>query len=172
VSAVLSLRVPEVVKQTLSDYAARRELSQTRAVVELLEHGLAAGGGERSLAELEARLARCQHELEQARVALRERELELQTGREREQLTADTYRALAARVRQRLARCPGCRKPVRGADLLVTGRCPHCDRAVTELLAPAPRAGLNQSECLALLGALGLLTGIALAASDERLRPP
>lgn len=60
---------------------------------------------------------------------------------------------------------------MRGSDLLVTGRCPHCDRAVTELLAPAPRAELNQSEYLALLGALGLLTGIALAESDERLPP-
>jgi hypothetical protein len=41
---------------------------------------------------------------------------------------------------------------------------------VTELLAPAPRAAFNQSEYLALLGALGLLTGIALSASEERLR--
>lgn len=77
--------MPELLKQTLSDYAARRALSQTRAVVELLEQALAASGGERSLAELEARLARCQRELEQARMRLRERELELQTGRQREQ---------------------------------------------------------------------------------------
>lgn len=41
---------------------------------------------------------------------------------------------------------------------------------MTELLAPAPRAAFNQSEYFALLGALGLLTGIALSASEERLR--
>jgi hypothetical protein len=169
-STVLYLRVPEALKETLADYAARRGLSQTRAAVELLEQGLQARVGERSRAELEARLERSQRELEATRISLRERELELQAGREREQLTADTYRALAARAQQELARCPGCRKPVRGSDLLVTGRCPHCGRAVTELLAPAPRAALNQNEYLALVGALGLLTGIALSASEERTR--
>jgi hypothetical protein len=39
---------------------------------------------------------------------------------------------------------------------------------VTELLAPAPRSALNQKEYLALLGALGLLTGLALASAGER----
>lgn len=171
-SAVVYTRVPEALKKTLADYAASRGLSQTRAVVELLEQGLEGSGGQRSLPDLEARLDRSQSELEATRVRLRETELEVKAGREREQLTAHTYSALAARVRQELARCPGCKKPVRGSDLLVNGRCPHCGRAVTELLAPAPRAGLNQTEYLALLGALGLLTGIALAATDEGLGHP
>ena len=54
-----------------------------------------------------------------------------------------------------------------GSDLLVTGRCPQCEHAVTELLAPAPRSGLDQTEYLALLGALGLLTGLALTAGGD-----
>lgn len=171
-SAVLYTRVPEALKQALADHAASRRLSQTRAVVELLEQGLGASECERSLAELEGELARFQGERESACMQLRELELELQAAREREQLTAGTFAALAARVRQELARCPGCKKPVRGSDLLISGRCPHCGRAVTELLAPAPRAGLNQTEYLALLGALGLVTGIALAVTDHGLGHP
>ena len=165
-SAVLYTRVPEALKRALAASAATRGLSQTRAVVELLEQGLEASGSER-LAELEGALARSQRELEAAGRRLREAELELEAIREREQHTARTYAALAARVRQELARCPGCTKPVRGSDLLVSGRCPHCGRAVTELLAPAPRSGLDQTEYLALLGALGLLTGLALTASGD-----
>lgn len=67
---------------------------------------------------------------------------------------------------QELASCPRCRKPVRGSDLLVSGRCPHCTKALTSLLTPAPHAGLDPTEYLALLGALGVLVGLALATSD------
>ena len=35
-------------------------------------------------------------------------------------------RALAERARHELGVCPACRKPVRGHDYLVSGRCPHC----------------------------------------------
>jgi hypothetical protein len=38
--------------------------------------------------------------------------------------------------------------------------------ALTSLLAPAPRAGLDPTEYLALLGALGVLVGLALATTD------
>jgi hypothetical protein len=69
-SAVLYTRVPEALKKTLANYAASRGLSQTRAVVELLEQGLEASGGERSLADLEARLDRSQSEREATRVVL------------------------------------------------------------------------------------------------------
>jgi hypothetical protein len=167
VSAVLYTRVPEALKQALAAHAVGRGLSQTRAIVELLEQGLAGSADERSLAELEGKLARSQGELEATRVRLREAELVLGAAREREEQSARTYAAFAARARQVLARCPRCTKPLRGSDLLVTGRCPHCDQAVTELLAPAPRSALDQTEYLALLGALGLLTGLALASAGD-----
>ena len=166
-SAVLYTRVPEVLKQALTAHAASRGLSQTRATVELLEQSLEASREERSLASLEGKLARSQGELQATRMRLREAELALQAAREREEHAARTYAAFAARVRQVLASCPRCTKPLRGSDLLVAGRCPHCEHAVTELLAPAPRSALNQTEYLALLGALGLLTGIALASAGE-----
>jgi len=167
VSAVLYTRVPEALKQALQAHAAGRGLTQTRAIVELLEQGLQASRDERSRAELEGTLARSQGELEATRMRVREAEGALAAARAREEHTARTYAAFAARARQVLARCPRCRKPLRGSDLLVSGRCPHCGKAVTELLAPAPRAALDQTEYLALLGALGLLTGLALASAGE-----
>ena len=166
-SAVLYVRLPEALKDALSAHAASRGLSQTRAAVELLEQGLQGSGAERSLAELAGRLARSQREAEAARGRVRELAGALEAAREREEQSTRTYAALAARVRQVLARCPGCRKPLRGSDLLVSGRCPHCGRAVSELLAPAPRSGLDEKEYLVLLGALGLLTGLALASAGE-----
>ena len=158
--------IRSALKQALAAHAASRGLSQTLAAVELLEQGLAADAG----AGLEEELARAEGELAGTRAALREAELALEAARERELLTARTYTALAARARQELASCPRCRKPLSGADLLVSGRCPHCQKAVTELLTPAPRAGLQQTEYLALLGALGLLTGLALASAGEDAR--
>jgi len=58
---------------------------------------------------------------------------------------------------------------VRTSDLLVSGHCPNpnCGKALTSLLSPAPRAGLDANEYLALLGALGVLVGVALATTAE-----
>jgi len=58
---------------------------------------------------------------------------------------------------------------VRGDDLLVSGHCPNpnCRAALSSLLLPAPRAGFDPNEYLALLGALGVLVGVALATSAE-----
>jgi hypothetical protein len=62
---------------------------------------------------------------------------------------------------------PQCRAPVRGCDLLVAGRCPNCGKALTSLLLPAPRANFARDEYLALVGALGVLVGLALASIAE-----
>ena len=165
-SAVIYARVPDALKQALEAHRSAGGLTLTRAVVELLEQGLVASAEGRSRAELEGKLAECTSEQEATRARLAEAELRLQAAREREQLTAGTYSALAERTRQELASCPRCRKPVRGSDLLVSGRCPHCRTALTSLLTPAPRAGLDPTEYLALLGALGVLVGLALATTD------
>jgi hypothetical protein len=77
-------------------------------------------------------------------------------------------RALAERARHELASCPQCRQPLRGYDLLVTGHCPNCNRAVTTLLTPRPQTGApDKDEYLALLGALGGLLGLALTTSND-----
>jgi hypothetical protein len=167
-SEVVYARVPDSLKQALETHRSARGLTLTRAVVELLDHGLEAIADERSIAELERKLADCTSEIEQMRARLKQAELRLQAAREREQLIASTYTALAARARHKLAVCPRCRKPVRGRDLLVSGHCPNpdCAMALTSLLTPTPRAGLDPNEYLALLGALGVLVGLALATAD------
>ncbi len=167
-SAVVYARVPDSLKKALQAYASERGLTLTHAVVELVEHGLEAIADEQSSPRLEAKLALLTSELEKTRGRLKEAELRLQAAGEREQLTARTYTALAARARQKLASCPRCREPVRGFDLLVSGHCPNsnCNTALTSLLTPAPRAGLDPNEYLGLLGALGVLAGVALATTD------
>ena len=162
-------RVPDALKAALEAHRSARGLTLTRAVVELVEQGLEASADEQSSPQLEAKLALLASELEQTGGRVREAELHLQAAREREQLTARAYTALAARARHKLALCPRCREPVRGFDLLGSGHCPNanCGTALTSLLTPAPKAGLDANEYLALLGALGVLVGLALATTAE-----
>jgi hypothetical protein len=168
-SAVVYARVPDALKQAVHVHASARGLSLTQAIVELVEHGLEASAGEHSRTELEGKLARATSALTQTRARLQEGELGLQAAREREQLTAHTYSAFAERARQKLASCPGCRTPLLGSDVLVSGRCPNCDKALTSLLVPTRFAELVQNEYLALLGALSILAGLAIATSAERV---
>jgi hypothetical protein len=120
------------------------------------------------VAGLERELALARSELAETGGRLREAELRLEAAHEREELTARSYRAAAARIRQELASWPRCRKPLRGSDLLVSGHCPHCGKALSSLLTPVPRAGgLEGGEYLALLGALSGVVGFVLAESGE-----
>jgi hypothetical protein len=167
VSSVVYARVPDPLKQALAARARERGLSLTAAVVALLERGLDASEEERA-GERERELAASARELEQTRAQLAEAELRLQAAQEREELIARTYRALAERARHELALCPQCGKPLRGSDLLVSGHCPHCERAITTLLTPSAQTGAPDRDAyLALLGALGGLVALALASSSD-----
>ena len=104
-------------------------LSLTATVVELLERGLDATDGERS-AGLEGELAASASELGRTRARLTDAEARLEMARKREQTTTRTYKVLAERARHELASCPQCRKPLRGYDLLVSGR-PHSAHSST-----------------------------------------
>ena len=163
VSAVVYARVPDALKQALAAHAHERGLSLTRAVVELVERGLEAIAAEQSVPELERKLAASISELEKTRARLRHAELSLQAARGPEKTTARTDTALAARARHEVASCPNCRQPLCGSDLLVSGRCPNCDKALTSLLVPTRIGDLVQNEYPAPLGALGVLAGLALA---------
>jgi uncharacterized small protein (DUF1192 family) len=137
---------------------------------QFLEQALAASAEADSVSELEGKLALLRDELAQTRARLGEAELRLQAASEREQLSARLYRALAERARHELAACPRCRKPLCGSDLLVSGHCPNadCRTALTSLLTPTPKAGAPDKDgYFALLGALGALVGLALAASEQ-----
>ena len=169
-SAVVYARLPESLKQDLKARASERGLTVNRALVELLEQGLAREANAHSLAELEGTAARQSEELAQTRARLQEAELRLQAATGREQLRARIERALAERARHELAACPRCREPVRGSDLLVSGHCPKgtCRAPLTSLLTPTPRAGApDKDEYFALLGALGALVGLALTTPEQ-----
>ena len=86
----------------------------------------------------------------------------------REELTARTRSAVAERARQELPSCPRCPTPLLGPDVLVSGRRPNCDKALTSLLAPTRFAVLVENEYLALSG-LSVLAGLAIATSAEHV---
>ena len=162
-------RLPEALKEDLHARAAKRGLTVSRALVELLEQALTRSAQGGSVAELEAKLTRLSEELAQTRADLREAELRLRAAREREQLSARLQRALAERAGHQLASCPRCRQPLRGSDFLVSGHCPNeqCDSPLSSLLTPTPNGAPEKDEYLALLGVLGALVGLALATPEQ-----
>ena len=167
---VLYGRVSGALKGALAARARERGLSLNAALVELLEGGLEEGAEEGARAALEASLAASERALEGARAALAAAEHRLALANEREAQTQRILGALAGRARQELGECPRCRKPVRGVDYLLGGRCPHCGKALTAFLTPRPQVGApEQAEYLALLGALGGLVALAGAGADEAL---
>ena len=76
------------------------------------------------MAGLERELALARSELAETGGRLREAELRLEAAREREELTAPSYRAAAERIRQELASCPRCRKPQAGLATTASGARP------------------------------------------------
>jgi hypothetical protein len=164
VAEVVFARVPGRLKQAVVARARERGQTLTAVVVELLERSLrASADGE----QFGARLAASAGELEQVRARLEQAECELRAAREREQLIARTYAAFAERAGHELASCPQCRAPLRGVDLLVSGRCPGCANALTSLLVPTRFGSLVVHEYSALLGAVGVLAGLAAATSAD-----
>jgi hypothetical protein len=126
---------------------------------------LAAGSARPTRAELDAPLAQLRNALPAGEARADAAEFALQAARARERLFARSCHAFAARAAHPLATCQRCNGALRGTDLLISGRCPNptCSApALTALLLPAPRAGLDQHEYLALLGALGALVQLAL----------
>ena len=160
-------RVPDTLKQALEGRAHEHGLSLTATVVELLEQALQATDDQR-LEGLERELASTTGQLERTRARLTQAETNLEAAKQREQILARSLGALAERARHELASCPQCRQRLRGYDLLVTGHCPNCNRAITTLLTPRPQTGApDKDEYLALLGALGSLVGLALTTNND-----
>lgn len=155
-------RIPGDLKAAVEAHAEQHALSQTAAIVALLERGLEAGSLERRARKLDEQLATVRVELQSASSTIAAME-------QREQSLRVTYDALVARLEQPLATCPKCSQQVRGYDLLATGHCRHCQAPLASLLMPtAAKSGLNQQELLLLLGALGILLTVAYVQSKSR----
>ena len=114
---------------------------------------MAATSDERSIADLEAKLARVSAEKAQTENDL--------AG----------LQAFAQRAGQAVGTCPKCNNPITGYELLAVGHCHHCQQTLMDLLAPRTpdNASLNQRDVGLLLGALGVaLVGAAIVGSTAR----
>lgn len=151
---VIYARVAEQLKVAADAYAAQSGATLATTVAHLLERGLEATTNEKSIRELEARV----QQLTGDNATI---QAELRAGRSGFQ----TLTALSRRAQQHVGTCPdpACGKSITGYDLLATGTCPSCGRALSGLLLSGKQNadGLNQQEFLLLLGALGALVGVA-----------
>ncbi len=148
-------RVPAALKDAADSYASEHGTTLTAAVADLLDRGLTQVSDERAMADLRASLSRLSTEKADA-------EAELQTARA--QVAA--LSTFAQQASRRIGTCPTCNEQITGHDLLVTGTCRHCGRALSGLIAPG-RSGsaIDQRELMILVGAVGVLLGIAYLAS-------
>jgi hypothetical protein len=153
-SQTIYARVPDPLKQAADDYAATQGKTLASAVAELLDRGLQAAGDETSVSGLERQVAALTAEVDQLR--------------QRDQAVSTAYEALAQRTVQPIGACPSCGTRITGRDLLISGHCPNpeCGASLEVLLGgqamtPGSKGGLNEGDYKMLLGALGLLLGIA-----------
>ncbi len=159
-------RIPETLKERVEVYAAEHALTTTSAVVDLLHGGLEAVSNAPSIARLEGRAAGLEVELGTTVAKLREAEGRVAGLEEKERNIVAAYQGLRQRTDQAVGACPNCKQPIRGYDLFVTGHCPACSQPVSTLLAGSDSVGgLDQKEVLLLLGAIGILVGMAYLAS-------
>jgi hypothetical protein len=153
-SQTIYARVPDHLKQAADDYATTQGKTLASTVAELLDRGLQAAGDASSVSELERQVAALTAEADQLR--------------QRDQAVSTAYEALAQRTVQPIGACPSCGGGITGRDLLISGHCPNpaCGASLEVLLgnasnASAGKGGLNDGDFKMLLGALGLLLGIA-----------
>ena len=163
---VIYARIPDPLKTALDTYSTNRHVKLTAAMVELMETGLEAVANRTTVMVLQQRLEAAQAD------AVASRELAAQSDNARQALAAqmeaqaNTYAVIGGRLNQEIGRCPNpsCGKPVTGRDLLVRNACGICNGPLSALIDPkGPRGTLNGTEYLLMIGALGLLAGIALA---------
>jgi hypothetical protein len=149
-SQVIYARVPDAVKADVERYADQRGVTLSSAAVDLLQRGLAAAGEERSIANLETRLAQVSND----KAAL-EAKLQVATN-DVGALRMFSQRAATTTV----GSCPSCHSPITGMDLLGRGSCAKCSASLLDLLAPKappPQPLLDDRAIGALVGALGIV---------------
>lgn len=154
---VIYARVPKELKEAADGYAGQRGATLTKAVVELLDRGLSAVSDERSVAELEKSLAQIAAEKAAADAELLAARTEL-----------GAVKSFVQRAARPVGACPKCKGPITGYDLFGTGQCPatNCGQDLSNLIAPeAASPTLDQRELMFLVGALGVVLGIAFLAS-------
>ncbi len=174
-SSVIYARVPTEIKEAAEAHAEARGMTLTAAITDLLSRGLEATENVRSAEALEAEAHRLRAELDGARA-------EVAGAQAQTQAVTASFQSLNHRLSQALAPCPNqaCRGPVRGYDLLVTGRCPRCRTSLAVTLADVAngtKAVDKPDDWLLLLGAVGAAIGAGIlinsgAKTSGHPRPP
>ncbi|MBA3876469.1 MAG: hypothetical protein C0498_05960 [Anaerolinea sp.] len=159
-SEVIYARVPSELKAAADEYARENDRTTASALAVLIDRGLRTTS---TIRDLERRVVDLEGELAAARARAGEHEATIVVLLEKQKTLESAYQALADRMGKGLGRCPACEGPVTGQDLLVSGRCPNaaCQKGLASLLVSQPK-GLDERELLLLIGALGLVLGIAL----------
>jgi len=159
---VIYARIPGSLKARVEEYAGEHAMTTTSAVVDLLERGFESVSNARSVARLEGRAAELHEQLGAAAAKLREAEGRVAGLEDKERNALAAYQGLRQRTDHSVGSCPYCKGLVRGYDLFVTGHCSACGKPVSTLLVGAGNtAGLDQKELLLLLGAIGIVVGMA-----------
>lgn len=161
VSQVIYARVPDAVKDDVEEYAEKQGVSLTSAVVDLVQRGLAAVVEEKSITNLEAKVARTSAENNalEARLAVASNEV-------------GALRSFADRaVQTTVGKCPKCQHPISGFDLLGRSHCGKCGQSLLGLLAPksSSQPALDERELGFVVGALGaaLLGAVVLGSKGK-----
>jgi hypothetical protein len=142
-------RVTREMKDAVDAYAEDQGKSLASAVTDLVARGLESASSENSVKNLEVRVQQLQGELSQIRQA---------------------SSLVDGRLHQVLGTCQ-CGGPLAGNDLLVTGRCPACNRGVSGLLVGTDEGtgSVDRGELAPFLAGLGVaaaLVALAYAASQ------
>lgn len=146
---VIYARVPESLKEAADTYADERGVTLTSAVVDLMERGLSAISDERSITQLQTKLAKTTAEKASLEATIKGSETEL-AG----------LRAFAHQAQRPVGRCPNpnCGSAISGIDLMARGKCQSCQQPLSDLLAPAHKSStLNQRDVGVLVGALAVV---------------
>lgn len=169
--ATIYARIPDELKTALDDYQSQRKVKLTAAMVELMEIGLGAVTDKTTVAALTERLSAAEAAAAVAREMAVQAENARQALESRMNSQADAFAAVGGALNQTIGKCPNpnCGKPISGRDLVVSHACGTCGGSLADLLDPAQTHGssINGTQYLLLIGALGLLVGMAVVAQSK-----
>lgn len=163
--STLYLRIPTETKDAIEAHAHDQGYTLTTAAIELLQAGLQAEQDRRSVAAIGAELAELRQQNLDVQEALQREQSARINAEHQQRILAQASSAWSTRSQQIVGKCPRCKSPLRGHDVLVTGMCPKpgCGQGVGTGLAEGP--GMEPKELLMVLGAAGLLLGLLVATS-------
>jgi len=161
-SEALFVRIPHELREALDTHAGEKGMSLGTAVADLLTRGLEGAGAEQSIRALEQSLADAKTTLAERDEQVKGAAASVAAADAREKSMRDLAEQLEAAS---IGQCSvaGCGASFNAVDLVVRRRCPK-RHALTPVLEGAVKAsGLNSTDALIALAAIGLLIGLVAA---------